>query len=275
VGNLLVLAAVVYFVVIRGWQKKQQLTNDGMLVIAFMTMYWQEMLASYFRPLFTYSTAFYQWGSWANFYPTMLMPRSQFIAQPILWEWSNYGFVVIGGAVVGCVVMTRAKIRWPALGKVGLAATCFAVLGTLDLLMELAWLRVGLYAYPQTIGWLTLFRGHTYQFPILEAVLWGATWTVFACLRKFVDGRSHMFSDRGIEELKVSTRRRTGIRLLAVIGIVNSIFFTYNVLCALSTLHAGPWPTSIVNQSYMTDNLCGGQTGISCTNLTTPVPKSP
>jgi hypothetical protein len=136
-------------------------------------------------------------------------------------------------------------------------------------------LRLGFYQLGGSISWLTLFRGHYYQFPIYEAFFMSAIWTGWASLRYFRNDRGQTLTDRGIEQLRVNGGRRTGVRFLALVGAFNLVFVLfYNIPIQFFALHADSWPTDITTRSYMTNGICGDGTEYACSGADIPIPRS-
>lgn len=256
---------VVHRFIARPWRRDRQIPLDGFLVIAFLTASFQDQLSNYSQNWFTYNTAFTNWGSWTTQIPGWIAPNSNLVPEPVIFALCGYPVVGFGATVMGGTLMTRAKARWPQLRRVHLIAICFASVALFDLIIEVFWLRLGLFSYPGTIDWLTVFRGRYYQFPVYEAVVFGGTWTAWACLRHFRDDKGRTIAERGIDDLRASPRQRSALRLLALIGAVNAIFLvTYNIPMQWFALQQDNWPVDIQNRSYLTDGICGPGTDYAC-----------
>jgi hypothetical protein len=150
----------------------------------------------------------------------------------------------------------------------------FGFLFVMDVILEPVLLMLGAIAYPGTVKWLTIFSGHYFQFPIYEGVLFGGLMTVWASLRYFKNDRGQTLVERGVENLKVSPRKKTGIRFLALSGVCNLAFLVlYNVPMAMLSLHGGPWPNDVTSRSYLTNELCGPGTTYACASPSIPTPR--
>ncbi len=172
------------------------------------------------------------------------------------------------------VVMRRAKSRWPNIGTTGIIGVALVFCMAFDFVIEAIWLRLGIYTYAGSIGWLTIFKGRYYQFPIYEVVLAGGMFAAFACLRYFKDDKGRSVAERGIDDVKGSTRKRTTIRLLATIGIVNVLMIvTYSLPMQWFGTHADSWPEDITSRSYLTNGLCGPETDYACSGPGVPIPR--
>lgn len=272
--GVVALAWCIYWFVVRPWRRERTLTLDGMLVITFFTLFWQDPLLNYTQTQATYNATFINFGNWAASTPGWLSPNGNLFAEPIIWTLPVYVYASMGGVLLANVVMRWAKRRWPGLTTAGIIGVAFLFCAGFDFAIEFIWLRLGIYTYAGSIEWLTLFNGHYYQFPIYEVVLAGAMFAAFACLRYFQNDRGESVAERGIETLAVPKRRRTGIRLLATVGIVNVLMFcTYNLPMQWFGTHADPFPEDITSRSYLTNGLCGPETEYSCPGPAIPIPR--
>jgi hypothetical protein len=274
VGSVAAAVGVAYWFLVRPWRREGRVTLDGLFVIAFASLYWQDPLANYSQAWVTYNTAFVNFGSWTTDIPGWLAPNGNLFPEAVLWAGPVYIYAIFTAVLVANQLMRRAKQRWPRLGTAGLVGLCFAFFVVADLFIEVAWMRLGWFAYPGSISWLTIFHGHYYQFPIYEPILFGACWTAFACLRYFRDDKGRTLAERGIDELRATPRQKSGLRLLALVGALNAILLVgYEVPIQWFALHADEWPQDIVKRSYLTDGLCGPGTDYACSGPGVPVPR--
>lgn len=273
--SVLSMVACVYWFLIRPWRRERTLTLNGMLVLTLPTLYWQDLNANFFNPVYTYNTAFVNFGSWFNFIPGWSSPGGENYPEPIFFELPNTVWAILMPALLFAWAMRRAKSRWPRLGTPGLLLVALAVAATLDLVVEIFWVRLGLYTFAGTIPSLTLFEGHYYQFPIYEPVLIGSWWAAYGALIYFRDDNGNTIAERGIEKICATPRQKTGLRLLALTGVVNLFFLVYNVLFAgISLFPSFRWNADTVNnRSYLRDQLCGPGTTYACPGEDIPIPR--
>jgi hypothetical protein len=266
--------ACVYAFLVRPWRRERRLSMDGMMFIALMTMYWQDMLSNFLRPYFLFNTYLPQRGSWFNFLPGVVLPRAQLMAQPFLWEWLLYVVYCMPPMLLANLLMRKVKERRPQMGVFGLCMVAFMTVFVADVTLEVPWLLQGLYTFPGAIRWLTLFHGHYYQFPIYEGIFAGVFVGGFACVRYFTDDRGRTIAERGIDEVRATPRQRTGLRLLAISGLFNVIFFFGNnlPLGLITGLYSDSWPRDIATRSYFTNGLCGPGTEYACPGPAVPIP---
>ena len=169
-------------------------------------------------------------------------------------------------------VMRRARHRWPQLGTFGLLSVAFGINVVIGLFAEALSLRIGLFAYPGAIRSLSLFPGTHYQLPIYETVLNAFLLGGFAALYHFRNERGETVVERGINDVRTGSRRRTLLRGLALVGAMNTIFLAYNVGWSWFSLHQDPWPKDTISRSYLVDDFCGPNTGYACPGPDVPIP---
>ena len=275
IGGLFFGAIFLYFFMIRPWRREGHITLDGLLCIVFISAYWQDTLDNFFQPWFVYNSAFLNFGAWDPYILGWLSPNSGVMPEPIVWDMPLYLYFCFGGSIFCCWCMRKAKERWPQLGPAGLIGISFGVALVFDVVVEIPWLRMGLYSYPGSIDWLTLFHGHYYQYPIYEAFLIAAWLTGFACCRYFKNDKGQTLAERGIDELRVKGARRTGLRLLALTGIINTSFMLmYSLPSAIIGLYNSPWPEDVTSRSYfMNGAYCGPDKQQACSGPGVPVPR--
>lgn len=269
--------AAVYFFLVRPWRRERRLTFDGMFLLGWLaTWAIQDPLVSYTRQWFNYSSVFLDFGCPQCHIPGWQAPNGARMAEPFLFDFGAYSLFLVGGCILCNLVMRRAKQRWPQLGTFGLVMVAFGTMVAADVVMELVWLRFGLYTYAGSISWLTLFHGHYYQYPIYEGIFWGANWAAMSCLRYFRNDKGQSVAERGVDELSVSPKRRTGLRLLALCGIMNTIYFGfYNVPVQWFGTHADNFPQDVLDRSYLTNGMCGLGTDQACPGPRVPMPPGP
>ena len=265
VGVVLTLL-VLYRFVIRPWRRDGRLSTDGLICLGFLTIVWQDPLLNYSQIQFTYSTLFYQWGSWANHIPGFVPRQGNLLSEPPFFVVSAYVFWVFGFSMISAAVMRRTRARWPRLGTLGLLAASFVVIFVIEFTLELICMRMGIFAYGGSIEKITFFYGHFYQFPITEGLCCAIVFTLWGSFIYFRDDRGFTIAERGIDRLVgVSARRTTWLRFLALAGALNVLFIVgYNLPEQWVSTHADPWPADIANRSYLDEGVCGPGTAYAC-----------
>ena len=107
--------------------------------------------------------------------------------------------------------------------------------------------------------------GHYYQYPMYEAICFGAVITAWACIRFFRDDQGRTAAERGVDQLKGSTRRKAFVRFLALAGILNvAMLVVFNIPLQFFTIHANYAPPDITNRSYLTTGFCSRSVPYLC-----------
>jgi Spirocyclase AveC-like len=256
----------IYLLVVRPWRRNGRLSTDGALTIAFATLWFADPLSAYSGPWFTYNSWAVNFGSWVNSIPGALAPAKpgKMIVEPLLIIPGVYVWVFVLTMFLGAWVIRKAQARWPRMGTAGLCAICVGVLWAFDVVFEgIVFMPLGIWEYPG--GHLSLFPNTYHKFPLLEMFTAGTLFAAVACVRFFRDDRGETIAERGLSALKVSPRRKDGLRALAMIGVVHLMMFVcYNLPNTWSATHSAPWPADLQNRSYLNDGICGVGTTSPC-----------
>lgn len=252
----------------RSSRREGRLSLDAIIILAWTTLFWQDPMINWARPSFFYNAYFVNMGNWTNQIPGWVNPNSHLLPEPLLWMGGMYLWLppIICAMTVG--VMRLAKKRAPSLGTVGLIATGIGFCMLLDLVLEVLWVRSGVYAYPAAIGAFTLSAGQLWQFPVYESIFWGPMWALTGLLYYFRDDRGHTLVDRGIDRVK-SVRFRPVVRWLALVGAINVGFAVYNVFILWTTFQVDPTPAGY--PSWLRAGQCGPGTDYACPAPDVPI----
>ena len=262
--------ALLYYFVIRPYRRERQIGVDGLLVLAYATIWFQDPLSDAGGQWFTYNAALVNFGSWANSVPGWSTYGSpgHMLVEPLLVIPALYVYFFWIAATLGSKLMRVTKRKWPTINDAGVVAVCFGVVLLIDLVLEgLLWMPGGLWSLPGGHG-TVLFGGSYDQFTANEWILVSLTLTAGACVRYFVDDRGCSIAERGSERLygRVSHGSLTLRRILATIGLMQVVMLCcYTLPQTLIGSSPGAWPASVVQQrSYFTDGLCGPHTPRPC-----------
>jgi Spirocyclase AveC-like len=263
--------------VVRPIIRQRRLTLDGMLVIAFSTLWFQDPLSAYGGHWFTYNSWTINYGSWVHSVPGWLSngKPGAMVVEPILIMPGLYVYVFVITMFLGCAVMRRAKAKWPRIGAFGLISVCFAAMVGFDIILEgVTFMPLGIWEYPGGRGF-AIFSGTYHAFPLNEVVTVSATFTAVACLRYFRNDRGQTLVERGAENLRMSDRTQMAVRALAVLaGVHVALFLTYNVPNYWIGTHSKEWQRDLVDRSYLTDGLCGQDTDRACPGPAIPLSRN-
>lgn len=264
-----VMAVLIVVIVVRQSRRERRLSFDAMLVIAWVSVYWQDPLINYARTGFFYNSHFVNFGSWTEHIPGWMSPNGHLLPEPLAFVGALYFWLGPAASLLTFWVMRRAKARRPELGVLGLLATAWLVMVVLDLFAELIWVRTNLYAYSGTVHGLSIWGGHRFQFPLYESVLWPMMWTAMGALKYFRDDRGRTVVERGIDQVR-AVRSHATLRTLAIVGFANVAMIIYTIPMVFMSLHNDATPTGY--PSYMTNGMCGPGTKYACNGPDVPIP---
>jgi hypothetical protein len=253
---------------VRSSRRLGTLSFDAMLVIAGAIAWWHDPLINWLRPSVFYNAKLVNLGSWSEQVPGWISRNARFHIEPPLMIGTVYLWLGLAFAIVASGAMRRAQARWPHLSTARLVIVGWVAVFSIEFLVELLVIRVELVAYPAAVHPLSLWAGTTHQMPVYGMVLWSAVLTSEGVLRFRQDSRGFSPVEQGVEHLGVSTRARTGVRLLAVIGAVHAAALSYDAAMNVAGLYAGgvdDWP------SYLRTEQCGEGTPLGCPGPDAPI----
>lgn len=261
----ILLGTLLYLFVVRPLIRERTIHVQGMLLLACCSVEWQDPGYNFFTYGFTNNAAAINFGTWMMYIPGWSSPNPGQYAEDIIMFGTFYGSVALLGALMTAKLMRWLKERRPQIGPFALVAFAYGVLVIVDFIIELIYMRTGMYFYTQVWKPMTVFYGKYYQFPLYEPLTWGATWTVFACMYYFRNDKGETLAERGASQLKTGRAKTKVVSLLAMIGMANvGYLFFYNVPNIFATLHASPWIQEHLKRSYVTNHLCGAETDYVC-----------
>ena len=263
---------VIIRVIVMPKLKSGSFSSDGLLVMAFFFMFWQDPLLAYSAPWFLYNSLHFNLGNWVEFVPGALSPNSRFISEPLLTWSTAYIFFMFWPVMFVCWAMKKWKNYRPHAGVLSLVAAAFLAGFTFDIIMELIFLHTGGYAYIGSIQNASLFGGQIWQFPLYEIFLWGGTWGLCGAFRYFKDDKGYMFCERGVDKLQMTAGKKTFIRFLAISGLMQTIMiFWYNAPMQWFGTHGDAFPEGV--PSYLMNGICGEGTQYACPAPSIPLPR--
>lgn len=239
------------------WIRNRRITTDGRILFAAAMVFFWDMSLNYSSIALFYNSHFVNFGSWANgAWPTWFSPSGHLLPEPFLFIMPAYLALVFSQALFICWLLRKAKARFPEMGLGTTLLIMVVGLTIVDSVIEILFLRTGMYAYPGAIHALTLWAGETYQFPLTEGFLFGGLGvSSCAAIWYFRDDKGRTFAERGVDKLRYSEFAKSWIRTLAIYGFVHAAFFVlYFIPSQFVTLNADPFPEGY--PSYMTNGMC-------------------
>lgn len=242
-----------------------RLSLDGLLFLGFFFCWWQDPLFNYVSQGFVYNSYFLNLGGWAPHVPGWNSPNAGSMPEPLIWDLGFYLFISVGWVVLTSNVMRRMKSRNPHWGTWRLIVGVFVATFIADAIIEIFWVRTGMYIYPGAIDSWSLFNDTYYKFPIYESIGAGVVYTAWASFRYFVNDKGQTIAERGLENVRASEARKTFLRFLAVTGALNLIFLVcYSWLIQVWQIHPGQYPKDAQQRSYFLNGTCGAGTDYAC-----------
>ena len=273
-GGAIAAAAIFYFLLIRPWRRDRSVTIDGILSLVVLLLSVYDPLSNYFGHWFTYNAYMLNFGSIMGELPGVLSHHEPGATQawPIIVLPTAYVYVFAALLAMGRWFMNRVRARRPEMSSLALVACAFLFFVAVDVILEgIFFMPLGLWAYAGGHGRL-LGEGNYWTLPVQEVLAFSMVFTGVTAIRYFVDDRGRTFAERGVDELAVSSRKRTGLRFLAVFGAVNLwLVVAYHLPNGLLALQANNWPTDVQNRSYLTNQICGQGTDRACPGPDVPI----
>src|SRR5581483_11435077 len=165
----------VYFVIVRPWRRERRVTTDGLLIIAYGLMNFQDPFSNYGGYWFLYNSWSPNMGSWTKALPGWMgfAQPGHMMVEPVLWTMPAYIYFMVIGVAAGCWLVRKFRARWPHRG-VGFAfLLTYLTMVFFDFIVEnLLWGPTGLYTYPGLTG-PAFFKGFFQQWPICEGIFTG------------------------------------------------------------------------------------------------------
>jgi len=271
VFQALTVAALIGTIVwlVRKCRREGRLVFDAVWVIGLASMYWQDPLCNYLRPVFYYNSYLINLGSWAPHIPGWVSPNAVHLPEPLIFVGPIYGSVIPIIALGAHWVMRTASERRPDFGVVRVFLVGWVAMAATVIGFEVIWVHSNLYAYPGALHNFAIQGGSRYQFPLQEALLWGAFLTVAGAVRLYRDDLGQSIAERGTDRVSGSLGRSNLLRALALIGFMNLAMLIYNLGMISLTLHVDRTPGGY--PSYLTNKLCGPGTPYRCPAPGVPV----
>jgi len=261
--------AIFYWALVRPWRRERRITTDGLLVICYLSLWFQDPLSAYTGNYFNNNAYLLNMGSWVNEIPGWMpttRPGTGIVESP-LFTAGTYVWMMFVASMSCCALMARLKARRPTISTATLLLASWTAMFVFDLIFEgLVFMPLGIYQYAGGWGSFSLFSSTYHKFPIHEAVFFGALMTAVASLRYFKNDRGETLVERGIDRLHATSGRKLMLRFLALFAGCHLIYlFVLNIPVALIVgAHPGAWPADLQRRSYLMGGICGDGTTIAC-----------
>ncbi len=202
-----------YHYLLKPWQKSGEFRIEGLLLVGALVTYVLDTSINYFGYFMAWNKHAINWGSWGGFFPGHTGPTRY--AEALLWGPPMYVYFGVALATIQSWVINKLR-GGLGLGFAVALMLSFPVVFLFDLLAESAIIRTEAYAWPNTIGALTLWRGEQYQFPLYESLLVGIYASMYTLLMYSARPDGTTWIERGAE--RFSGGSRLLVRFLAATG---------------------------------------------------------
>jgi hypothetical protein len=263
--GILGIIRIITFYVVRPYRREGRISLDALFILAMGWLWWQDPLYSYVTQSFSYTTETVNMGGWGCKIPGFSSPNGCNIPHPLLWDLSFYIFAMAGATVGVAAILRRIRARRPETSGALLMTGAFIFYVILDFILEFTWVRFGLYQYGGGVDGWTVFNGKFYEFPLYECLAVAVMMTSMTALRFFVNDKGETIVERGASELRMSTKKRTLMRYLAIVGALNVCMLVgWAGFVNVFNVHAGAWPKDTQERSYLVNGICGEGTSYAC-----------
>lgn len=263
--------------VVKPWRRMRTVTAEGLMLIWFGTFAWfLDPFANFFNAYFTYNSWLPNMGSWVADIPgwTSITAGSPGAMQayPLLFVITAYVWGLFGLAALVAWTMRKMRERWPAMSTPTLLFCTYWIAFTLFLILEIVYMRAGIYGYHGTVPSLTLWYGKYYQMPIYEPIFSGFYFLGYASLLYFRNDKGETLVERGVNKVRSGKATKIGLRFAAMTAACTLIYMvTYNIPYWITNNVNEEWPKVSQENSYWTNFICGPETTHACPSHDLPI----
>ena len=273
IGGPIGFLLMAYVWIYTPWKRTGAMSVEGMLIIAWSLVYFQDPLMSYTANHLLYNAYLVNYGAWTTgIFPGWTAPNTQYLAEPILVGLTAYPYAGFLPAFCVSLALRRARARWPGMSLWWPLLLALLVLMVIDTAIEgtLVWFQIE--AYPGAVRAYSLFPGTPQQFPLSEALLWGLNMMTSTLLLTFRADNGQTIVERGSERYSKQPFKQNAVRLLAVVAFVQmGQLVTWVIPQQWFATHGDPWPEM---PSYMNTNVCGKGTEFPCPAPGVPISRA-
>ncbi|MBN9735643.1 MULTISPECIES: spirocyclase AveC family protein [unclassified Pseudonocardia] len=240
VASALVLVAFVWFGIVTPVRRHGRLSLMGKMILGGMVGFVLDAYLNANEYLFAWNQNNLNTGVWTPWLPLHQDDAPGQYAESFVWGLPMYIYFCAFVAFFALKTANYLRRRFPNLSRTQIYVCLFVEAFLFDLIVENIIIRTTeAYAYPATIGAVTLFPGDQFQYPLTEAFLVALVGLAFTWLHmrasESPDGRSPV--EYGLD--RVPARWRETVSTLAVIGFCCTILLcVYHVPYGWLNLHA-------------------------------------
>jgi hypothetical protein len=274
IGGSVAAVWCLWHFLLKPWRRDGKPTTEGLLALAYGTLYIQDPVSLSGGYWFTYNATMYNRGSWAPYLPLFDAPSGKpgnMLAEPIFGMGPGYVYFWMIGVAVAFWTLKKTMAKFPRFGVVGGLVAAYTACVVFDVVIEgLIWMKTGFYTYPGAPG-PKLFEGGFSAYPFIEGILIGFLLTPYALLRYYKDDKGYTIVERGVDNLRVGKNVKVLLRFLALVAVAHAIyFFCYNIYAMQIGTHQQEWPKPVQQRSYFLNGVCGEPNGKACPGPAVP-----
>jgi hypothetical protein len=268
---------VVYQWLWKPWRRERRVTTEGLMLIWFGTLGWFfDPFANFFNAYFTYNNSLPNMGSWVADIPgwtsiTAGHPGAM-QAYPLLFVIPAYIWGLFGLAALTAWFMRWLRARKPTMSNAALLFATYCFITPVFMLLEMIYMRCGIYGYHGAVKSLTLWYGHYYQMPLYEPIFSGFYFLGYGSLLYFRNDKGESLVERGLSNLRYGRGAKLGLRFAAMSAACAVIYMiSYNIPYWITNNDNASWPKSTQQASYWTNGICGPGTHYACPSPDNPI----
>ena len=249
--------------------RQRKFTFDAKLWVAFVLQFWLDPVPNFLRPQVLFNSHYVNFGSWVEHIPGWMSPNGANLPNSLLLELPIFGFLIVA-VWLACWVMHRVHQRLPKLNACAMLFISVLVIAVFTFVLEwVMCIKTGWLAWSGAIPAVTLWAGTKEQMPLTECAFVGAWISMAVALRYYRDDKGQSFVERGLDKIKIPGGWKQALSVFAIIGYGQLSFMLYNVLSIPLALYIGPTPEGY--PSYMTNRICGAESGYECPGPDVPL----
>lgn len=220
ISTAVALWAIVHYL-LRPWLKTGHAPITGLALIGALITYVFDTTINFHDFHMAFNKHSFDFGTWAAFFPGHTGPTHY--AEAWFWGPPMYLYFGIAVATLQLKILDAAQPRYGAVVAWTLA---FVVAFVFDLVAESSIIQLAEgYAWPYTVGALSLWTGTQFQFPLYESLLVAIYGSLYALLMRSARDNDLSFIERGVD--RIPRALRLPARLMAVTGFAGVATIIY------------------------------------------------
>lgn len=216
--SLSVFAFLLWYTLLRPAYRSRTITLDGKLFLGGLFASVLDVLCQIFNPTWAMNAHSMNFGTWAGKFPGFAAPQGDRWAWSLAWCMPAYIWLGVGAAIVGCAYLDLLRRRLPRASTVALYGIVLLTFTVAFGCLATIWNRTGVYTYISSPNALTLWAETTHRLPLTELLFIASYCLMFTWLRDSRDANGRCAVDRDVDALRVGSRMKTLLSVLAVTG---------------------------------------------------------